>query len=450
MLSHQVPFNRAGTSLHRGGLAHIGLRRALPSEQRLPERRPSINGTPLILNLLTARAGGGLQNTLSLVRTLASQRPDLVHQTVAIVRGGTPIALECREAGMRTVQVADSYWGRLAIELRCRRHFARGSTCFAPFGAPMLAGSRHFLNVVGVAVSNLFYPEVPFWHEYPWHYRLKRHVVDAYRRWSIGQADYWVFETPILARRAVELARFPEARVGVVRMAPSTLVSPQAVHPEAVAGFERRLPKAFRMLFLCGANPNKRLHRLPAIARELIRAGRGNIAFITTFDPTNAWGKRVLSTAEAIGVGDLFVNLGPVAQSAVASLISCCDAMGTFSVLESFSNNFVEAWRMGKPLVVTDADWARDACGRGAIYVDPEAPRYTASVLASLASDAGWANSLAELGARQLATYPSAEGKLTTYLEHLDIAQELGPCPAKERGRIVWPSMGRTSRYTGR
>jgi hypothetical protein len=41
------------------------------------------------------------------------------------------------------------------------------------------------------------------------------------------------------------------------------------------------------------------------------------------------------------------------------------------SDLESFSNNYMEAWKANVPLLVSDRDFARGICGESAIYCEP-------------------------------------------------------------------------------
>ena len=397
---------------------------------------------PLIFNFLPISTGGGLQNSLSFLQTLARDE-SLRTGSVAIVRRSTEIHRLCEEYGISVIPVVNNPLARVQFELSCRQRFQRGQTCFTIFGPPMLGSAGYLLNVVGCAYSNLFYPEIWFWRFRTPLMRLKAEVIDILRRWGMVRADYWIFETPILAERAVSLANFPTERVGVVRMAASRLVAPEFVQDELVAELSQRMPSSFRFLFLCSDYPNKRLHELPAIAQQLHAAGVREFSFITTMRESSAYARSLREAFAVLQLSEHHCNLGPVAAATVPSLIHCCDVMCTFSVLESFSNNYVEAWRMEKPLVVTDADWARDACGDGGYYVDPANAVSTAQALALLMADAELRAKCVRAGTMQLATYPDADDKNLVYFVEIAKAQALGMCADTQRKQIRWPSIQR-------
>jgi len=397
---------------------------------------------PLVINLAPVGGGGGVQNALSFLEQLAADS-QTCEQAMVTARAGSPIERSCREHGLPTAVFDNGLAGRLAFGAGLSEVFSRGQTVFTLFGGPPWTTRGKCLNIAGCALSNLFYPEVWFWGAQPPLRRWRSELIDVYRRRWMERADYWIFETGVLARRAVELARFPAERVAVVRMACSALVDPSQVRPEAAADFEARLPAGFRLLFLCSAHRNKRLHCLPAIAVELARNGVGGVRFVLTLDEQSEYWHAIAREARSQGVEEAFCNLGPVGHTDVASLISRCGAMGTFSALESFSNNFVEAWRMGVPLLVSDRDWAREACGKGALYIEVEQAAGAAEAIARVAGEGAVREHLVQEGTRQLSTYPSPTAKYRSYLEQIRRARELGPCPERERRAITWPRIQR-------
>ncbi|MDZ7696587.1 MAG: glycosyltransferase [Deltaproteobacteria bacterium] len=258
------------------------------------------------------------------------------------------------------------------------------------------------------------------------------------RKHMTQKADYWIFETEVLRKRAIELCGFPEDRISVVRMAHSKLVSKDRVDISQSEFFDKRIPKAYRILYLTGAHPNKRLHLLPDIAKEMVRAGFNDFCFVTTMDEETMYARRIIDEFVDKGLNAHLVNLGTVHSEYVSTVIEVCDAMCIFSVLESFSNNFVEAWRMEKPLVTTDADWSRDSCGNAALYVDPAKTAQTASELISLARNELKQFRYTEEGKIQLARYHTPESKLNAYLDVILRAKQLGPLSSKLRKKIHW------------
>lgn len=397
-----------------------------------------INSNSVILNFLPIRTGGGLQNSLSFIKVLACSERDL-SQFTAVVRRGSDIHQYCTECGLTTVVVSDSTSSRLAFELMCRRYFHKGQTCFTLFGPPMFGSREYMLNVVGCAYSNLFYPEINFWSDKPRSARLFCEGLDMLRRRMIAAADFWIFETEVLRQRAIKLAGFPKDRVGVVRMSPSALVSLDCIIPHVVAAFDKKIPKGVRFLFLSGDHPNKRLNLIPDIALVMRRSGMRDFVFVTTISLHSGYAQSVAELFNRHGVKDHWCNLGPISSKDVGSLIHCCQAIALFSRLESFSNNFVEAWRMECPLIVTNADWAHDACGEAALYVECEDAERTAKLFLELARNPGLRRRMIDEGNKQLKNYPSVIEKNHAYMKLIQRAILLGGCSAEQRKHIHWP-----------
>lgn len=399
-----------------------------------------IRGGRILLNFLPISAGGGLQNALSFVETLGLDRSRKEH-CLAIVRKGSAIEMACRQQEVEAVSVEQTRLGRLLFECGCRTRFTRGQACFTLFGPPMLTSGGYLLNINGCAYSNLFYPEIQFWSHYSCFSRMRREAIDWCRRHQTAQADYWIFETEALRRRALSLCGFPPERVGVVRMTPSALVAPEKVVDDIARRFDATLPQGFRLLFLNGANRNKRLHALPSIAAQLRRLGVVQFCFVCTLPPEDRYTTEISREFVRLELSRHFVNLGPVPPQQAASLVHTVNAICTFSVLESFSNNFVEAWKMERPLVVTDADWAQDSCGNAALYLNPADAASAAEKIRQLIESPHLRQRLIEQGRMQLGCYPNVQEKLDQYFGHIESALRLGPCPVAERARIRWPRL---------
>jgi len=393
-----------------------------------------------LLNFIPRIGGGGLQNALSFLQVLDAD-PQRRQQCTVLTQTGSKVHELCLQRELSVIEAAPGLVGRLLFELRSRRRFARSQLCFTFWGGAMLGALGHLVNVGGCAASNLLYPEIDFWGFLPPAKRRAKMLKDLYRRRMIERNDFWIFETQIMADRAVRLAGFPADRVAVVRMAASNLVSPEKILPDLADGFESRLPSGFRFLFLCGAHPNKRQHLLPGIARGIRESGVTDFCFVTTMGEADPYAQNVLRQFGESGLGDHISNIGPVPSDHVATLIDRCDAMCSLSLLESFSNNYVESWRMQKPLVLTDADWARHSCGDGAIYVRPGDGASAGAALAELAANASLRSDLVAAGNGQLATYPTAAEKNENYFRVLATAAGKGICPRELRREIHWPKI---------
>lgn len=62
------------------------------------------------------------------------------------------------------------------------------------------------------------------------------------------------------------------------------------------------------------------------------------------------------------------VNIGRVLHKDLLNIINSMDAIVNPSLIESFSTNYIEAFAMKKPLLVSDAQFSREICGDAAVY----------------------------------------------------------------------------------
>lgn len=408
-----------------------------PMDSLCPKFSARSSRDGILLNTLPIRAGGGLQKTLSLFDQWAKLGQGKVALVAIAVEGGA-LEAAAKRANIPIVPVSPGLISRLWFELCIQKKFRKNSLCFTLSGPIMIGSGRYFLNVTECAYSNLFYPEIDFWRYLPFFKRLKKRLVDQLRKQFTKKADFWIFQTEVIRERAVRDFGFPRARTKVVRVALSGLVSPGHVKPAIANGLDKSIPKGKRLLFLNGPNPNKRLHLLGPFARELKRLGWESFSLVTTLPFENEYTKRVENHFKRWAVLDHFFNIGPLKAEDVASCISVVEALCCFSVLESFSNNFIEAWGMEKPLFATDADWSRCAAKDAAIFIHIENPKEAAKKVCDLFDNPSAIENLLKSGRKRLSEYATPESKWKAYRDALMVARALGPCPEKERSNIKW------------
>jgi|GEM_PF-1088464 len=391
-----------------------------------------------VLNLVPIASGGGLQNAKSFLETLSNDISK-TKKCLILVQLGSEIEESCVTLGLNYISVRSTHFNRAYFEFQSKELFSNVPTCFTLFGPPPVFSIGKTVNIIGCAYSNLFYPEIPFWSYLAFQQRCIKEAIDKIRRYLIKRADFWIFETEALKVRAIELCNFPANRVEVVRMAPSKLVSRSLIKQNGKSLLSKNLQNSFKILYLSGPHPNKRLHLLPEIASAMLKSGCSRFTFITTMDESSPYAVNVIRQFKENGLECHIENIGIVPPDNVSTVIDSCDAMCTLSLLESFSNNFVEAWQMEKPLVVTDADWSRGCCGDAALYVDPTSATNAASVFLDLINQPELCKQLTTAGRQQLRCYNTPETKLEEYFIAINKAIILGPISKEERNKIRWP-----------
>jgi glycosyltransferase involved in cell wall biosynthesis len=391
---------------------------------------------PDIINL--SRIGtndGGSQTACSFLQMLAEQRD--LNDYLVVAFKETNAGDLARSLGYKTHLIGRNKRERLQLDFSCRNLFKRGQLCFTFHGIPWVRSRDYMVNISGAADSNLYYPEIPFWQYCTRSVQAQKYVKDRGRMFGYSRADYWIFETDTLAKRAVDLAGYPAERAAVVKMSPSAFVCPERVTDAIKEKYTQRIGNAFSLLFMAAPNPNKRIDTLiPALAQ--VRA-QGSvdvpIKVVTTLDPNSAYCQTLAETFKRHGVEDAWVNLGQVPYDDIPSLIDACDVVCLLSVLESFSSNFTESWAMNKPLLATDADWARSACGDAAVYVEPTDTAGVAEALVKLTSE-GFRDELLSRYADHFKTYPTPAERCTQYLACMEDARRLGCIPRNEHRNV--------------
>jgi len=365
-----------------------------------------MEGTSLILvNLLPIKTGGGLQNALSFLTSIKGL------EFSCIVREGTLLEKKCRELNFNFIAVKDNLLSRLIFEIKVRFLFPKGTRCFTYFGPPLLGSIGKFHNINGFAYSNLLYPNLDFWWWCGFTEKIKKNLIDIYRLKISCFSDEIIFETDLLYRKAYENKNFQGVKKHVVQMSPSKLVLSED-------NLDKKKYEVFNfndsslVLYLSGPHPNKRIIKLIDIAKVLKEESL-EFKFVLTLPESN-YTKQIFNQIQSNSLNDYFINIGPVEQQDVSSLIYSVDAMINIAVLESFSNNVVEAWSMNKPLIITDDEWARESCKDAASYIDIESRESISTVFSNL-SNADYNSQKIRKGTEMLDIMPSLEDKNRMY-----------------------------------
>ena len=271
-------------------------------------------------------------------------------------------------------------------------------------------------QVSGSADSNLYFPEVDFWKHYRGVKRISKWFIDKYRIWGIKHSSAVVFENQAMERNGRDL--FGLTNTCLIK--PSVNFQMQEQHYELP--FKKSAGTSIG-LFLCGWQLNKNIMLIPKLARVFKDKGVDFRFILTAPDNESSVCEEFKKRVEIEGVKDRIFIVGSVAKSKLSSLYSQVDFVFLLSLLESFSNNIIEAWYFGKPLVVADEEWSRSICSDGACYVNRDDPYQIASRIFSLLKETK-TNALVEKGKRQLDAYPSIDERTMQELEYVkSIAQ---------------------------
>jgi len=255
-------------------------------------------------------------------------------------------------------------------------------------------------QVCGVAVSNVFFPEIKFWQGGLLNVFIRK-MVDKYRIYGIKKASALIFENKTMEERCHLLYHIPKSR---------TTFIPPSFNPD----FEQEklvLPElkknTTKLLMLCGWQLNKNILKVPEIAYNLKKYNHAFQFIITAPNDNSKIQQEFSQLTKKFNVKEMISIIGPVKKQQLKSLYAQIDVVLLMSKLESFSNNIIEAWHFKKPLVVSDEKWARGICKNAAFYINRESPENIAESIHNLQSKLKLKNRLIEEGLSQLKYYPS-------------------------------------------
>jgi len=333
----------------------------------------------ILINFVPVKSGGGLQNALSFLDQLPSNGEFFTSSVV--VCENQHLYESCKRIGIKGYKIKPGFLWRLWFELFYGYVIAKSNKTeiiFTLFGNGPLWSPKYY-KISGFAFSNILQPEVPFWDYLPLQYKYLNVLKDRLRLWAIRRSDEIILETEYLYERA-KSGPFKDRKLHVVKMEPSSLVS-----KDFLSGTKQERSDYFRFLVLSGPQPNKRIEMLAPIFSRL-KYLRTNVGLripclLVSLNRRDHYSQKIANAFCQANASDCLSFIGPIPQEKISSLLNEVDCMVNIARLESFSNNWVEAWSANIPLVATDADWARASCGNAAIYINPEKPEESADTI---------------------------------------------------------------------
>lgn len=337
--------------------------------------------------------GGGLQVALSVFRNAALDQGEwhaALSPTVAAELDGEGKKLASiwvsRSRG-RVSEMLDAYRRLPRLEAT-----VKPDVVFTIFG-PTLWRPRS-PHLVGFALGNLIYPEVR--RSKP----VQERIAEAWQRLRMRGERDWVVETDVVRKRLALYFHVDQDRISVI---------PNSVSPQFLEACEEqrdsiRNPGQYRVLVPSEYYPHKCLELVPEIARELRGQGLQDFRFVFTVGHRRGW-RRILQIASDADVDSHFENAGRVPHNAFASLYLSADVVLLPTLVECSTAVYPEAFSAGRPVVTTDADFARALCGDAARYFPANSASIAAGHLMAIARSREERMRLVEAGERVLSKH---------------------------------------------
>lgn len=336
-------------------------------------------GATLACNFLGWLAGHG-KNIIALVPDLP---PFRALPWTAHVR---PIFLPPRQLqGWRRLQFDSRWLPRLCQQERARSLFTMGNIGPAHAPCPHTVLVQNAFYAYGAcAARRTLSPRVRL------RLRLEEHLLAR----CLRTATTVIAQSSVMAARLGNAFRLPPDRIRVVENAVDTeRLTPQGAQPA----------REFRLLLLSRFYPHKNFAILPAVACALRSRSPRPCRFLLTLEPGGGGAAGAfLRDLRRSGVSEMFDNVGPVDYDHLPQLYASADALLLPTLLESSTASYSEAMHFGVPIITSNLDFARAACGEAALYCDPLNPAALAEAVIRLQLEPDLAARCRENGRRRL------------------------------------------------
>ncbi len=257
------------------------------------------------------------------------------------------------------------------------------------------SGLPHPVNiksVVSVAYPIVCYPESLYWKHVPTLEGMKKRAMNRARLARMKLANTIIVETAIMQKRlAAALGRNYDG-IKIIGPTPTAYVQRSPCPEEGIT----------RFLFISGIDQHKNLWRLPAVATSLLRRGRSAFRFVLTVDRGALLDSMKRNRVSACLHDEMFEFVGSVSPMEIDLLYKRSACVVSLSDLESFSNNYMEAWLAGRPLIASDRDFAREICRSSALFVEPHNTEDIADKMVMIMDNHEVRDNLIMSGTRQL------------------------------------------------
>lgn len=268
-------------------------------------------------------------------------------------------------------------------------------------------------SIVSVAYPIICYNESIFWKFLPLKTYIKQRLINRARIERLKKANLLIVETPVMAERLSNVLKRDISDFKILHPSPSAFVE-----EGNYKGFQKS--KVFKMLFLSGVAPHKNLWRLPEIGTELKKRTEKFEFVISTSQ--EAFIQHLKSDQKKLydKVAEHFNFIGTVAPDKINQVYQDVDVLVSLSDLESFSNNYMEAWKAGVPLIVSDRDFSKSICEESALYVEPHKPNEVAKTILGIIDKPSQLERVVLEGKKQVKKLPDPDLKAKQLLELIE------------------------------
>ena len=361
-----------------------------------------MTNSKLLIDLSPLKMGGGVQLALNFIDYISSlEQPNGI---VILVSDKFPF-LERLPQNCPIEIFSSSVFTRLYQEHRVVPKLINKyniSHCFTFFGLG-LPKQKKVRQVVSVAYPTICYDDSRFWQQLSIKQYLQKKLFQHFRLFRINKADAVIVETSIMKKRMQYQLKCQESKFSVIPPVPTAYV-------KDVNTYYRTNETTFKCLILSGLNEHKNVWRLLEVAKLLyLNNSKARLVISVEEDYLKDKYQDLLAKETSLGFLCVFDFRGSIPQDKIQQVYTECDVLLNVSDLESFSNNYMEAWLSNTPIISSDRDFAREILGSSAVYCEPHQPETVYQTITEFIEGKFDVNAMLEEGKLRLAKLPTIE-----------------------------------------
>ena len=255
-----------------------------------------------------------------------------------------------------------------------------------------------------------------------WPNRIGLYWSSKYKLHWFRKAQTFITQTDTARLGLSERGKIPKDRINVI---PNALAPWYATNTPTEI---RKPEETLRIVYFAAPYSHKRHTWLPAICKGIEDLGERNYEIVITIDPLSPTAQRVDHLANKLGVADRIINMGRVPVAEGLGVYQGAHICFVPSILETFSATYLEAMATSTPIVTCDLDFARETCGKAAVYFDPTDSADAAEKILSTANQNRLCETLVQTGHQQLKRFPEASEQMAMYLKLIQQTINQLPC----------------------
>lgn len=310
------------------------------------------------------KTGGGVQVALNRLPIFTQKLIEKGHEVSVLLPSEGMLAHIELESSIKILRSPNNWRARLLLEhLHLPKYMRKEQvdiiyTLFG-FGLPH---PRNVVSVVSTANPTTCYPESIYWKRLKYPEKIKRAFYTYLRQIRLKNSDFCIFETEVMQKRSIEHIGINEHRTAAINPSPTNFIQNR---PARLYKNTNRLT----ITILTGIERHKNVDCVLRICQALSTDQNSPLQFQISLsrDQLNSIAPNDVNLEKITNLK----YLGKIPQNELQPIYDQSDIIMNLSELESFSNNYMEAWKAGLAQICSDRDFARHICANSAAFIEP-------------------------------------------------------------------------------